>query len=111
MILDFAEDNPPLPLNKMGVKYLSPKDLPTEVSAELKSLKQAGVYKQIEITKIEKRWPAFARGVTEIIRKTIRRLTTNSVRVNLMTCPKILGRLWRTNYFNCCRMMKKLSFS
>lgn len=69
MILDFAEDNPPLPLNKMGVKYLSPKDLPTEVSAELKSLKQAGVYKQIEITKIEKRWPAFARGVTEIIRK------------------------------------------
>ena len=70
MILDFAEDNPPLPLNKMGVKYLSPKDLPTEVSAQLKSLKQLGVYKQIEITKIEKRWPAFARGVTEIIRRS-----------------------------------------
>ena len=70
MILDFAEDNPPLPLNKMGVKYLSPKDLPLEVSAQLKSLKQLGVYKQVEITKIEKRWPPFARGVTEIIRKS-----------------------------------------
>lgn len=70
MILDFAEDNPPLPLNKMGIKYLSTKDLPSEVSAQLKSLKQLGVYKQVEITKIEKRWPAFARGVTEIIRKS-----------------------------------------
>ncbi|MFZ4611783.1 MAG: hypothetical protein ACOYNM_18355, partial [Gemmataceae bacterium] len=70
MILDFAEDNPPLPLNKMGVKYLSPKDLPTEVSALLKSLKQIGVYKPVELTKIEKKWPAFARGVTEIIRRS-----------------------------------------
>jgi len=70
MILDFADDNPPLPLNKMGIKFLSPKDLPPEVSAQLKSLKQLGVYKQVEITKIEKRWPAFARGVTEIIRKS-----------------------------------------
>ena len=70
IILDLAEDNPPLPLNKLGAKYLVMKDLPTEVSAQLKSLKQLGVYKQIEITKIEKRWPAFARGVTEIIRKS-----------------------------------------
>ena len=70
MILDFAEDNPPLPLNKMGVKYLSPKDLPPEVSAQLKSLKQIGVYKPVELTKIEKKWPAFARGVTEIIRRS-----------------------------------------
>ena len=69
MILDFAEDNPPLPLNKMGVKYLSPKDLPPEVSAQLKSLKP-GVYKSLELTKIEKKWPAFARGVTEIIRRS-----------------------------------------
>ena len=69
MILDFAEDNPPLPLNKMGVKYLSPKDLPPEVSAQLKSLKP-GVYKLGELTKNEKKWPAFARGVTEIIRKS-----------------------------------------
>lgn len=57
-------------MNKLGAKYLVMKDLPTEVSAQLKSLKQLGVYKQIEITKIEKRWPAFARGVTEIIRKS-----------------------------------------
>ena len=70
MILDFAEDNPLLPLNKMGTKYLTMKDLPPEVSAQLKILKQTSVYKQIEITKIEKRWPAFARGVTEIIRKS-----------------------------------------
>jgi len=69
MILDFAEDNPPLPLNKMGVKYLSPKDLPPEVSAQLKSLKQTGIYKPLELIKIEKKWPAFARGVTEIIRR------------------------------------------
>ena len=70
MILDFAEDNPPLPLNKMGVKYLSSKDLPPEVSARLKSLKQTGVYKSFELIKIEKKWPAFARGVTEIIRRS-----------------------------------------
>ena len=70
MILDFAEDNPPLPLNKMGIKYLSSKDLPTEVSAKLKSLKQIGVYKPVELSKIEKKWPAFARGVTEIIRRS-----------------------------------------
>ena len=70
MILDFAEDNPPLPLNKMGVKYLSSKDLPPEVSAQLKSLKQTGVYKPVELIKIEKKWPAFARGVTEIIRRS-----------------------------------------
>lgn len=69
MILDFTEDNPPLPLNKMGVKYLSSKDLPPEVSARLKSLKQTGVYKSFELIKIEKKWPAFARGVTEIIRR------------------------------------------
>lgn len=70
MILDFAEDNPPLPLNKLGVKYLSSKDLPPEVSARLKSLKQTGVYKPFELIKIEKKWPAFARGVTEIIRRS-----------------------------------------
>ena len=70
MILDFAEDNPPLPLNKMGVKYLSSKDLPPEVSARLKTLKQTGVYKPFELIKIEKKWPAFARGVTEIIRRS-----------------------------------------
>jgi ribosomal protein S13 len=70
MILDFAEDNPPLPLNKLGVKYLSSKDLPPEVSARLKSLKQTGVYKSFELIKIEKKWPAFARGVTEIIRRS-----------------------------------------
>jgi len=70
MILDFTEDNPPLPLNKMGVKYLSSKDLPPEVSARLKSLKQTGVYKSFELIKIEKKWPAFARGVTEIIRRS-----------------------------------------
>ena len=70
MMLDFAEDNPPLPLNKMGVKYLSFKDLPPEVSARLKSLKQTGVYKSFELIKIEKKWPAFARGVTEIIRRS-----------------------------------------
>jgi hypothetical protein len=69
IILDFAEDNPPLPLNKMGIKYLSSKDLPEEVSAQLKSLK-SGVYKPVELTKIEKKWPAFARGVTEIIRRS-----------------------------------------
>jgi hypothetical protein len=69
MILDFAEDNPPLPLNKMGVKYLLPKDLPPEVLAQLKSLKP-GVYKPFELTKNEKKWPAFARGVTEIIRRS-----------------------------------------
>lgn len=70
MILDFAEDNPLLPLNKMGTKYLTMKDLPPEVSAQLKILKQAGAYKQSEITKVEKRWPAFARAVTEIIRRS-----------------------------------------
>lgn len=70
MILDFTEDNPPLPLNKLGVKYLSSKDLPPEVSARLKSLKQTGVYKPFELIKIEKKWPAFARGVTEIIRRS-----------------------------------------
>jgi len=70
MILDFAEDNPPLPLNKMGIKYLSSNDLPPEVSAQLKSLKQEGVYKPFELIKIEKKWPAFARGVTEIIRRS-----------------------------------------
>jgi len=70
MILDFAEDNPPLPLNKQGAKYLTMNDLPAEVVAQLKRLKQEGVYKQIEITKGEKRWPAFARGVTEIMRKS-----------------------------------------
>ena len=70
MILDFAEDNPPLPLNMQGAKYLTIKDLPAEVSSQLKKLKQEGIYKQIEITKVEKRWPAFARGVTEIIRKS-----------------------------------------
>ena len=70
MILDFAEDNPPLPLNKLGVKYLSSKDLPPEVSARLKTLKQTGVYKPFELIKIEKKWPAFARGVTEIIRRS-----------------------------------------
>jgi hypothetical protein len=70
MILDFAEDNPPLPLNKMGVKYLSFKDLPPEVLAQLKSLKQTGDYKPFELIKIEKKWPAFARGVTEIIRRS-----------------------------------------
>ena len=69
MILDFAEDNPALPLNKMGVKYLSFKDLPPEVLAQLKSLKQTGVYKPFELIKMEKKWPAFARGVTEIIRR------------------------------------------
>lgn len=69
MILDFADDNPPLPLNKMGVKYLSPKDLPPEVLTLLKSLKP-GVYKSVELTKNEKKWPAFARGVTEIIRRS-----------------------------------------
>ena len=70
MILDFTEDNPPLPLNKLGVKYLSSKDLPPEVSARLKSLKQTGVYKPFELIKSEKKWPAFARGVTEIIRRS-----------------------------------------
>ena len=70
MMLDFAEDNPPLPLNKMGVKYLSFKDLPPEVSAQLKTLKQTGVYKPFELIKSEKKWPAFARGVTEIIRRS-----------------------------------------
>ncbi|MCY2942227.1 MAG: hypothetical protein NTV50_11240 [Planctomycetota bacterium] len=59
-----------MPLNKMGIKYLSSNDLPPEVSAQLKSLKQEGVYKPFELIKIEKKWPAFARGVTEIIRRS-----------------------------------------
>lgn len=70
MILDFAEDNPPLPLNKQGTKYLTMKDLPPEVLARLESLKNVETFKPIEIIKIEKRWPAFARGVTEKIRKS-----------------------------------------
>ena len=69
MVVDIAEENPPIPLGKLGVKYLTMKDLPIDVSARLKSLKQAGLYKQADLSRVEKKWPGFARTVTEIIRK------------------------------------------
>lgn len=69
MVMEIAEENPPIPLGKLGVKYLTMKDLPSDVSSRLKSLKQAGVYKQADLTRVEKKWPGFARVVTEILRK------------------------------------------
>jgi len=69
MILEFAEENPPLPLNKSGAKYLSMKDLPMDMLVQLKKMKQAGAYKQFELARVEGKWPSYARVVTEILRK------------------------------------------
>lgn len=69
MVVEIAEENPPIPLGRLGVKYLTMKDLPSDVSSRLKSLKQSGLYKQADLTRAEKKWPGFARAVTEIIRK------------------------------------------
>lgn len=69
MIFEFTEENPPLPLNKSGTRYLSMKDLPMDIFVQLKKMKQAGSYKQVELSRVEGKWPNYARVVTEILRK------------------------------------------